>query len=69
MHPSHLQHVKLINVQAEAFACVINHGASVTCSHAIRIHKTSPFVRERRKDWHLVMLYGHAILRVCLEIY
>lgn len=37
---AHLQHIELINAQAEAFACVINHGASVICSHAIHLHTT-----------------------------
>lgn len=35
----------------------------------IVIQVTSPFARDRRKDWHLVMLHGHATLRVCLKIY
>lgn len=65
---AHLQHIELVNIQAEASGCVINHSASVICSHAIHIHTTSSFVTDRRKDVQLIMLYGHATLTVYLEV-
>lgn len=37
---AHLQHIELINAQAEAFARIINHGASVICSYAIHLYTT-----------------------------
>lgn len=43
-----LQHIELVNVQAEAFAYVINHGASAICSHAMHMHMTHTFVTARR---------------------